>query len=85
MKDFLTELENLKEYALLENGKIEKLHFSNGTPRRIELEDDELYLYYDEWTKDERGHDIQHYMRVRILLQSNDIVYLKIKKEKEGI
>lgn len=39
---------NFKKYALLENGTIEPLYYSNGELRRIEQERDGTYhLYHD--------------------------------------
>lgn len=39
-----------KRYALLENGSIAPLKYSDGSLRWIEFEDDEYYLYHDVWT-----------------------------------
>ena len=39
-----------KRYALLEDGSISPLKYSDGSLRWIELEDGEYYLYHDVWT-----------------------------------
>ena len=44
MKRFKT---NFKKYALLEDGTIEPLYYSNGELRRVEQENGAYYLYHD--------------------------------------